>query len=293
MRKLLVKTLLYIAGNPHIPYTIRIYIIRNRWVISVLYHARVRDRLRFTPLSRVVRELEETSSADDAYNTEIADLVERSLEESSTVTDAYSTETADRVERSLEESSSVGDAYSTETADRVERSLAEESSVADGYSVETANRVVRQLQESASAVDQISSQVAQRQVIELEETVRPREVGLEGGLPWDEDPTKKIWTYFDFEKTLVADEYNAYIVKPSLVTTLDAVDVTETEATLRGYLYGDGWVERGFEWGTIPGVYEYEWTETGNFTEGEFTHRITGLEPNTKYYFRAKGRKAT
>ena len=128
-------------------------------------------------------------------------------------------------------------------------------------------------------------------VYRFEESVRAEEVGLQGA-PWEEDPTKKLWVYYDFEKLLTRDEYRAYIVKPDLVMTLDPVDITENEATLRGYLVGDGWVERGFEWGTKPGIYEYEWTESGVFTEGEFSYRVTGLKPGTKYYFRAKGRKA-
>ena len=266
--KLLAKVLLFLSENPYIPYRLRIYIIRNRWVCSVLYHARLRDRLTYQPLSVVTRELDEAASAADSYSVETADRVERSLEESSTVTDGYSAVEADRVERPLEESSTVDDSYSVETADRVERRLEETVRASDGYNIATSERLT----------------------IRLEETVRPRETGIEGA-PWEEDPDKKLWAYYDFEKALVDETANFFILNPSLIKTLDATDVEETAATLNGYLYGDGWVERGFEWGTTPGHYTEEWTETGSFSEGAFSHTITGLDPNNTYYFRAKARK--
>jgi len=291
LRKLLAKIILYIAGNPHLPYTLRIYIIRNRWVVSALYHTRVRDKISFTSLSRVIRELEEAVSAGDAYSTETADLVERSLEESVDTSELVTREVAERVIMQSEESVYSSDVYNFETADRVERSLEESVSAAETYNVEEATRVVRQLKETVSTVDQISRQVAERRVIKLEETVTPYEVGIQGGAPWEEDPDKKVWAYYDFEKALVDEIANFFILNPSLIKTLDATDVEETAATLNGYLYGDSWVERGFEWGTTPGYYTEEWTETGSFGEGAFSHRITGLTPGVTYYFRAKARK--
>ena len=66
--------------------------------------------------------------------------------------------------------------------------------------------------------------------------------------------------------------------------------VNGTEVLLTGEIIniGDGEVvdERGFEWGTEPGVYTEEWTETGTFGTGVFTH-TTSFLPGT-YYYRAK-----
>jgi hypothetical protein len=204
MRKLLVKTLLNIIRNPNIPYTLRVYIIRNRWVVSILYNSRVRDKIRFTPLSKVTRTHQETVTATDSYNTEIADLVERSLEETAHTSDAYTIEVSDRIERILEETVNSLDAYTVEVSDRVERSLEETSHVADAINVEEATRVVRQLQETVHAIDAYNIVKADKVERRLKETVHVQEVGIQG-TPYPEEPSKKLWVYYDFEKALVDD----------------------------------------------------------------------------------------
>jgi hypothetical protein len=73
------------------------------------------------------------------------------------------------------------------------------------------------------------------------------------------------------------------------VTTLDATEITSTSAKLNGYVNAPC-VARGFDWGTQSGVYTNEWYEEGNFLSGNFSHTITGLTPNQRYYFRAKAK---
>ena len=296
MRKPLAKTYLQLSGNPEIPYYLRIYIIRNRWVISALYYSRIRDSITFKPLSTDGYELQESvSKPEDDYSMATADRVYVSLEETVNTDEVLTMVTFDRVIVNAEDSSSISDDYSMATADRVYVSiptpLEETVSAEDAYNIEVSNLIVYRLQDAVHASDTYNIVKADMVKRRLVEEVHAHEVGLQSA-PWEEDPTKKLWGYFDFEKVLAMDEYSVFIVKPDIVVTLDPVDVTETEATLRGYLVGDGWVERGFEWGTKPGIYEYEWTESGVFTEGEFSYRVTGLKPNTKYYYRVKGRKA-
>jgi hypothetical protein len=88
-------------------------------------------------------------------------------------------------------------------------------------------------------------------------------------------------------------EAEFYEVEPAVptVVTNDAGEITPTGAKLNGditALYPTPCDERGFEWGTTPGVYPYSWTETGSFGVGVFNHVLTGLEEGTTYYFRAK-----
>jgi len=80
------------------------------------------------------------------------------------------------------------------------------------------------------------------------------------------------------------------IVPPTVVTN-PATDVGTLHATLNGEITdtgGENADERGFEWGTESGSYPNSWTETGNFGVGAFSHEITGLQPKTTYYYRAK-----
>jgi len=75
------------------------------------------------------------------------------------------------------------------------------------------------------------------------------------------------------------------------VTTSAATSITTSTAALNGNITDVGAEncdERGFDWGTTPGNYSDSWTETGSFATGTFSHQITGLSPNTTYYFRAK-----
>jgi len=76
-----------------------------------------------------------------------------------------------------------------------------------------------------------------------------------------------------------------------IVSTSIATNITLTTATLNGNILATGGAtvdERGFEWGTVSGSYPNSWTESGTFGTGTFNHTITGLNPNTTYYFRGK-----
>lgn len=62
-------------------------------------------------------------------------------------------------------------------------------------------------------------------------------------------------------------------------------------ATLHGTITdtgGENADERGFEWGTVSGVYPNSWTETNSYGVASFSHQITGLAESQTYYFRAK-----
>ncbi len=84
--------------------------------------------------------------------------------------------------------------------------------------------------------------------------------------------------------------YRAVVAVPS-VTTNNATAITQTTATLSGNITNLGGLDvtmRGFEWGYgSSGNYTTNWTESGNFTIGNFTHGIDSLSANTTYYFRA------
>jgi hypothetical protein len=73
------------------------------------------------------------------------------------------------------------------------------------------------------------------------------------------------------------------------VVTLDATDITSISATLNGKINGtETLTVRGFEWGKQSGNYTNSWTEEGSFPPESFSHSISGLDPDTTYYFRAK-----
>ena len=80
----------------------------------------------------------------------------------------------------------------------------------------------------------------------------------------------------------------AYTV-PTL-TIQSATNITDIQATLNGTITGvDGsnCSSRWFEWDTDSGApYTYIWSEAGSWGTGAFSHTITGLTPNTTYYFR-------
>jgi hypothetical protein len=76
----------------------------------------------------------------------------------------------------------------------------------------------------------------------------------------------------------------------SLVTN-DATGVGSEVATLNGYLSDIGTasnVNVSFQWGTISGSYLNETTPVMMSGEDAFTARLTGLQGNTTYYFRAR-----
>ena len=75
------------------------------------------------------------------------------------------------------------------------------------------------------------------------------------------------------------------------VQTDPATVVSDDGAVLNGDITdtgGEDADERGFDWGEEPDVYTEQWTEQGTYGTGAFNHQISGLDPNTQYYFRAK-----
>ena len=76
------------------------------------------------------------------------------------------------------------------------------------------------------------------------------------------------------------------------VTTQAATNVEETTATGNGNIISvnDGSCDyRGVEWDTDSGApYTYDATDAGSFGTGAFTKGMTGLNPGTLYYYRAK-----
>lgn len=78
--------------------------------------------------------------------------------------------------------------------------------------------------------------------------------------------------------------------RPS-VTTNDATGITTNVATLHADLTSLGTsssVEVSFEWSTSSGSYANETTAEVRTSTGSFSFEITGLNPDTTYYFRAK-----
>ncbi len=78
-----------------------------------------------------------------------------------------------------------------------------------------------------------------------------------------------------------------------VVTTQDATDVGDEQATGNGTISGGTTIlERGFEWGTVSGVYPSSSTELGTYGDGAYTFVMPMLTPGTVYYFRAKARNS-
>jgi hypothetical protein len=77
---------------------------------------------------------------------------------------------------------------------------------------------------------------------------------------------------------------------PPLLTANDATDVGPSSATLNGEIIYRGSSNvtcRGFEWGYATGNYTVTWNETGEFSEGTFSHDVSGLTGNVDVYWRA------
>lgn len=75
------------------------------------------------------------------------------------------------------------------------------------------------------------------------------------------------------------------------VETDIATDILSNSVTLHGEIIDigiDNCDERGFEWGLESGIYTDDWTETGTYEVGIFSHNTIGFLNNKKYYFRAK-----
>jgi len=91
------------------------------------------------------------------------------------------------------------------------------------------------------------------------------------------------WMYWD----------DVEILKEALapqVTTNAATSITAVSAILNANITfaGVNCDERGFDWGTVSGVYPYSWTETGQFGTGQYSHPIGDLPQGTIIYFRGK-----
>ncbi|MCL0088763.1 hypothetical protein M1O54_00110 [Dehalococcoidia bacterium] len=84
-------------------------------------------------------------------------------------------------------------------------------------------------------------------------------------------------------------------IVPPEVNTYDAVDIRAFTVIGRGEITHWGWetcTERGFEWGTSPGVYPNIVTDSGSFEEGGYSRIITGLPTDTTIYYRARARNS-
>lgn len=74
------------------------------------------------------------------------------------------------------------------------------------------------------------------------------------------------------------------------VSASSATNITDTTATLHGEITaigGSNATVRGFEWGYATGNYTASWNETGAFSEGSFSHSVSGLTANANVYWRA------
>lgn len=80
---------------------------------------------------------------------------------------------------------------------------------------------------------------------------------------------------------------------PASVVTKDATEISSNQATLNGEVtdFNDAVdADVSFQWGTSSKSYPYE-TEAESMaleTPGPFSFNLTGLTPNTTYYYRAK-----
>jgi hypothetical protein len=122
--------------------------------------------------------------------------------------------------------------------------------------------------------------------------------------PWNDISQVKIEVFVSASScafsagfcTAMLYEVKAWGPAAPTVVTNAANTITDTSATLNGNITatgGENASERGFEWGTVPGVYPNNWTEVGSYGTGAFNRGIAGLASSTTYYFRAKARNST
>lgn len=101
--------------------------------------------------------------------------------------------------------------------------------------------------------------------------------------------------YTSPEPTTSVGEEQVAIVPPT-VSTLAATGITSNQATLNGEITdtgGEDATECGFDWDTNSGEpYANYTTTTCPVGTGTFSSTITGLNPNTTYYFRAKAQNS-
>ena len=79
------------------------------------------------------------------------------------------------------------------------------------------------------------------------------------------------------------------------VKTLPASDMTSVSATLNGQVVTDGGgviTERGFFYSTNKSLKNHLEVPCGGGGEGNYSAQVTGLQPNTKYYFQAYAKSA-
>jgi hypothetical protein len=110
------------------------------------------------------------------------------------------------------------------------------------------------------------------------------------GSPFNSGPEAKVNFTYGGSGTYTIEIANA----PS-VETLSAINVTTTNATLRGKLIdldGGDSATVWFEWGTSSNVYTSSSTPETVTSTGIFYKTISGLLPQTKYYFRAFAQNA-
>jgi hypothetical protein len=92
--------------------------------------------------------------------------------------------------------------------------------------------------------------------------------------------------YSDDKATAETETYGQPVVN-----TDDATTILATSATMNGdvtQICNSNIAVRGFEWDTDSGVpYADNWTETGSFGAGSFSHNEVTLNPGTLYYYRA------
>jgi len=96
-----------------------------------------------------------------------------------------------------------------------------------------------------------------------------------------------VGSHWDLVDDVVADDFGTYVWTDSGSEQKDAYNLQTAGAT-----GGENAIERGFGWGTSPGVYLNNWTQPGSYGIGPFNRDIAGLAPSTTYYFIAKAKNS-
>jgi hypothetical protein len=89
------------------------------------------------------------------------------------------------------------------------------------------------------------------------------------------------------------------VINPPQVLTLDATNIATTSATFNGNLTSLGYDPVicpscscivWFDWGTSTGVYTASTSLQTKTSTGAFSADISGLDPNSYYYFKARAK---